>query len=299
MDERLRSVDEDLVPLLPALRAAVQSRQLTVALGFWQRVRFVGLLPFHLHLRWPDCIERLPLNASFAMVPFVDAHLLSIPLYRVSAANEIRRSARLARHEARRCCPNDLVHTDWERGFDKHRAKLGAMVLPGTSFIAADFVSPTGAITKGHRPLLGRFTVREGWRPIVRLPNNQGVSAASAHVLSTVDLLVITSQGLRGRRVLESARYMIRARGVHAPSLIVASTPNDLIALGLEDLVSDAPIFTFGTLPHVSRVTVTTVSRDRPLLDREFEFAVAELSAISPAVRNLVELARSAWWAVT
>jgi hypothetical protein len=192
-DEWLCAVDEDLAPLMPMLRAAVETRRLVVALGLWQRVRFLTLFPFHLHLQWPDYIEQLPLNASFAVVPCFDASLMSLPLYRVSEVNDRRQAARLARHKGRRSCSLDFRHTDWERGFDRHRETLQAMVLPGASFIAVDAVSPAGIITKGHRSVLGRLTVRDGLRPFIHIPSKQGVTAASASAFAIVNLLIINA----------------------------------------------------------------------------------------------------------
>lgn len=294
----LALVDSELHPLIEPTRMAIDTSQPVVALQLWRRTRYASLLPFHLHLRWPDIIERLPLTARITIVPFFDSDLrvANIPLYRVCDANLARRSARWERNENHRAAPGDFVHPDWEQAYDNHRSTLAHLTLPGASFLAIDHITPNGTITKGHRPKLGKFAVRDAPRPYILVPSRSGVATGSALEFAEQDLLIVNVQRLRGRRAVETVRRVLQARGNHSPTLILAASPTDVILTSILDIVPDAPTFPIGTSPEIERVAVTAVGKDRPQVERSFEFAIGGLSGSSTAIDRLVDLAKSAWW---
>jgi hypothetical protein len=88
-----------LVQLVVPLQRAIERRGVVVVLGLWHRMRYVDLLPFHVHLRWPGVVDGLPLNATIAVAPLLDTELVNTPLYGVAAAREARRAARWARSQ--------------------------------------------------------------------------------------------------------------------------------------------------------------------------------------------------------
>ena len=115
-------IDEELRPFLVPLRAAVRHPHLVVALQLWHRAPNLPLLPFHLHLRWPDALAHLPLFAGVSLAPFfsADAEQAELrPLYNVRDAHEARTRARTARYREGRDLPDDFVFADWEDGFKR------------------------------------------------------------------------------------------------------------------------------------------------------------------------------------
>ena len=152
-------IDEELRPFLAPLRSTVRHPHLVVALQLWRRASNLSLLPFHLHLRWPDEIAHLPLFTSVSLAPFFSADVEQaelMPLYSVREAHEARTRARRARYREGRDLPDDFVFADWEDGFKRH-PELGDLVLPGASFVAIDRISQTNAVKKGSRPRLGKY----------------------------------------------------------------------------------------------------------------------------------------------
>lgn len=78
-------IDEELRPFLAPLRSTVRHPHLVVALQLWRRASNLSLLPFHLHLRWPDEIAYLPLFTSVYLAPFFSADVEQaelMPLYK-------------------------------------------------------------------------------------------------------------------------------------------------------------------------------------------------------------------------
>jgi hypothetical protein len=128
------------------------------------------------------------------------------------------------------------------------------------------------------------------------VPAKGGVSEISGRAFADVELLVINIQGLRGRRTIESIQQAIRGRGLDRPTLIIASSPSDLIALGLSDLLDRACVRVLGTPAQIDEVSVAGVGQDRDLAERSFNFAVEELRG-SLKGDYLLDLAKSAWWA--
>jgi len=291
-------IDERLESLLPGLRLAVETRKTIIVLQLWRRTSCVALLPFHLHARWPDAVRELPLSSVFGIVPFSQADLLiaDLHLYSISEASCVRKEARKIRHQENRLLDSDLQITDWEQGFGRHHELAGTR-LSGTAYVAIDRVSPEGAIVPGHRAL-GRIAVRVGIRPSVLVPPRSGVKNGSADCLAGVDVLVVNLQSLRGRKVLEGVGKVLKARGVRRATLIVGASPSDILAAGLEGLARDAQISIVGSVPRVAEVEVTDVGRDRLLAERSFAFGFEDLPVSGPQLDRVLELAKSAWWAI-
>ncbi len=298
--DSLSRIDSGLRPLIDPLRQAIDNSCTVVALQLWYRTPYIPLLPFHLHLRWTDEINALPLTARITLAPFFesDFSLTATPLYRVGDANLSRRRARFERRETCRARPNDMMHPDWEAALGRRRAQLEDRILPGASYLAIDRVSPNGTVTRGHRPYLGRYALRTAPRPSVTVPSARGVSETSALYLSSADSLIIDLQGLRGRRALESVRRLSKARGTNRPTLIVASSPSEILAFDCGEPLENALYVFLGRAPRVPWVHVTAVGRERLLAERGFGFAVEELRGYSPLIDDAVDAAKSAWWAV-
>lgn len=265
----------------------------------WQRIPYLGLLPFHLHLRWTDKLACLPLNMQCAIVPYSGADELRAgrPLYRVDDVLDAREAARRRKWGSNDRHERDLTHPDWEQGCRRHLDELAGDVLSGASFVCIDAMSPAGNITRGHRSSLGRYAVRNALRPSLLVPARSGVSDTSARIFADADLLIVNAQGLRGRRSIESVRRAVNARGFNRPTLIVASSPVDLLALDLSDLASKARVFSIGAVPQFSNIAVSQVGDGRTQADRQFDFTVEELRGRCGLTDHLVDLAKSAWWA--
>lgn len=295
----LQTVDAQLLPLLSPLEYAVKQQKTVVVLQMWQRIPCLGLLPFHLHLRWTNQTACLPLTIQCAMVPYSGAEEARAgrPLYWVDDVLDAREEARRQRGGSKDRHDSDLTVPDWEQGCRRHADEFVGEVLPGASFVCVDVVSPSGNITRGNRCSLGRYAVRNALRPSLLVPTRSGVSDTSARIFADADLLIVNAQGLRGRRSIESARRAVYARGFNRPTLIVASSPVDLLALDLKDLASKAHVFNVGDIPQVSDVAISQVGGGRTQADRQFDFAVEELRGRCGLTDHLVDLAKSAWWA--
>jgi hypothetical protein len=292
------NVDANVQPLLSALRLATDRQQLVVVHQLWHRNRHWALLPFHLHLRWPGTLDALPLSATFALLPFrqSDARLLQTALYAPDDAKRARRQARAFRHELGADLREDFVHEDWEEGLERHRAELSGRLLPPISYLAVDTVTRSGSISRGTRPCLGRFAVRNGFRPHVLVPARGELPESACGLLAGADVMLMDLQGVRGYRALAVMREVLRQRPTHTPGLLLTASPNDLIALDWEALGLEALNFHSGAAPTVHEIRVTIVGRDRPQAEREFEFAVEELLGHSAEIDRLADLAKAAWW---
>ncbi len=234
-----------------------------------------------------------------AVVPFLnpDARLVQIPLYQANEANKVRHQARAHRYALKSYFNNDFVHPDWEEGFRKHRAVLQERLLPGCSFLSIDTVGQSGQISRGNRPYLGARAVRSAPRPHILVPAHGSLSKEAIAVLASADLLLVNLQKVRGQNVLNVIREVLLSRGNKLPSLIIASSPSDLSAIMWSELGLDSADYFVGTAPSLSKVEVTIIGKDRPQIERNFDFAVAELRGYTPLVDNLARLATAAWWA--
>src|SRR5262245_18681140 len=107
--ELLKEFDTDLRALLPALDVARNGR--VVALVPARKLEGVSLLPFHLHVRWPDTLTWFPLTATVTVLPFnaADLEMALQPLYGVGEARATRNDARRARANEMRGLPGDFV----------------------------------------------------------------------------------------------------------------------------------------------------------------------------------------------
>ena len=296
--DSLRLIDEELESLIPYLKLAVENQQPVLVLQMWQRIGCAALLPFHLHLRWANLVPTLSLMSNFGLVPFfgTDDSYTSIPLYSVPDTIRARQNARSARFASGRSLSTDLYIPDWEQGCNNQRDELKEAILPGRAYIGVDVLSPAGMITKGHRPVLGRSAVRNAQRPFLLVPAKGGVTEVSAREFAEVDLLIVNIQGLRGQRAIESVQRAMRARGDRRPTLIIASSPTDIVALGLIELLERAQVCVLGTAPQLNDVKVAEVDQDRAIAERTFEFAVEELREKLEG-HYILDLAKSAWWA--
>lgn len=287
--------------LVPCVRFAVENQTSVVALQLWERRPNLILLPFNFHLKWLNRVPGLSLNAKFGFAPFLatDEAVINDPSssYSVESAVSAREKARRRRAELQMNQSGDFQIPDWEQGFAKHSDELAGVRLPGSSFLGIDLIAASSEIIRGNRSVLGRVSVRNASRPNLIVPSRSGVSDFSAQPFANVDLLVLNLQGLRGRRGLDSVRKILTVRGPRRPTLLVASSPSDLIALGFDSGFTSIPIMCVGKDLRVDKVEVTSVGENRHLEDRSFDFAVDGLRGRSDALDYLLDLAKSAWWA--
>jgi hypothetical protein len=297
----LNLLDSQLDRFLPIVQRAIEKKSTVIALQLWERTPTIALLPFHLHLRWPERIELLSLSATFGFAPYFASDQAIVSgasiLYGVSDASTARERARRNRGQAGTHQPNDFKIPDWEQGYQRHSDDLKDTNLAGSSFLGVDVVSADGEIGKGNRSVLGRVAVRNAYRPFLLVPGRGGVSNLSAPQFSAVDLLLVNIQGVRGRNALDTIRTILSVRASLKPTVIIASSPSDLIALDLSDQLESAEIVCVGSAPTIRDVATVSVSANRYLEDRNFDFAVDELRGRSTAMDHLIELAKRAWWA--
>jgi hypothetical protein len=123
------------------------------------------------------------------------------------------------------------------------------------------------------------------------------VSSIAAKKLAQADLLIANVQGLRGIRSRAGVLAALSARSETLPTLIIASSPNDVSAI-LPDTDRLRPeIYPIQPPPETAGVAVTPVARDRPAAEERFAFATAGIQGASADLDRVLELARSAWWA--
>lgn len=290
---RLAILDEALVPLLEPLVQCGRSGWI-VAFSAWRLIPEVNYLPFHLHLHWPDRIHWLPLNASVTFLPELDID--DQPLYEVNQSRAARREARFTRYQEQRALPLDLEHPDWEDGAARHDARIGDESLSPWSFLSVDQIRANGAVVRGHRPVLGRFASRTDPRPSVLVPTRRRLDGAAIQRLAETDLLIANVQNLRGLRSIRVVTSVTGARQKSKPTLIVASSPSDLYALGIHEEQLVLPVLPVSPPPQTVSADLTLVGLDRPSAEERFRFAVSELAGTSTSVDRVLELAKRAWW---
>jgi hypothetical protein len=295
----LADVDSQLSGFVDPLNQAIVTRTCLALILPWQRIPYVSLLPFHIHLRWPDRLRSLPLNPRIGVVPFFesDASMAATPLYTVADVTRARREARVLRHKEGRCIEGDLTEQDWESKVKKRFSRFSALKLPASSYVAIDRLNADGDIRQGHRSVLGRLA-RSGPRPSVLVPARRGISARAASAFTNLDLLVVNAQGIRGQRTLSTLRAALLECVSRTPTLLVASSPSDLTSLLDEEATNQIQVRFMGKYPSLAKVTVFRVGQDRSSCEREFDFAVQDLREKAPILRELVDLARAAWWAI-
>lgn len=292
--------------LLTPLRAALREQTVVLAQGMWQSFDLVGLLPFLLHTVWADRVPELGLNATLAVIPFTpaDHQVAKAPFCDPAEAHRARYRARAFRNQSRTDLPSDFKHPDWEQGFTNHEAELAGTPLPAMAYLALDQVGADGFLQRGRRPVLGKYAVGSSRRltespprPNLLIPGRRLTPAACTRLVES-DLLIVNVQGTRGARLLESIRYAVQIRGWHRPTLVVASTPSDAVALDIQELPNQGKIISVGSCPDAPRVDVIVVCKERPQSEKVFQFGLLELRGFSPTVDRLVDLGVSAWWRV-
>jgi hypothetical protein len=295
----LQKIDVELNKLIPYIKKAVESNGVVVVLQMWESVKSLSLLPFHLHLRWANVVDGLPLITTFGYIPALqqDWAFIQTPLYKVSEVLESRKQARIKRVKSTTSHKDDLKIPDWEQGCFNHLEKITDHTLAGNSFLCIDSVNSSNICKRGGRPVLGRLANRNGFRPRILIAGKGGISEDSAQSFTEVDLLIVNAQGLRGKSLLRSTSNALRARGSDRPTLIIATSPSDLIMLGLNQLIKNYSLFTIGNVPDINKVSVTPVGLDRPFAERDFSFAVEELRGKGKVDDYLLDLAKNAWWA--
>lgn len=295
----LHQTDVELNEFIPYIKKAVETSSVIVVLQMWNRINSLSLLPFHLHLRWASLIESLPLITTFGYIPILqpDWAFTQTPLYKVSEVLESRKKARIERVKSVNSHKDDLKIPDWEQGCFNHLDTITEHTLAGNSFLCIDSVNSGNIRKRGGRPVLGRLANRNGFRPHILISGKGGISEASAQSFKEVDLLIVNVQGVRGKSLLRSISNALRVRGGNRPTLIVATSPSDLMILELKQLIKNYSLFTIGNVPVINKVSVTPVGLDRPYAERDFAFAVEELRGKGKVDDYLLDLAKNAWWA--
>ncbi|MEI9954176.1 MAG: hypothetical protein WDO74_35685 [Pseudomonadota bacterium] len=287
-------VDQRLTPALEVLQASLSG--VTVAFFPWAELQTASLLPFHLHVRWADRVSWLPLNAKLAFLPFLHDQLSELRIYPPLAAEKWRKGARAARHSAGGF-KNDFACPDWERAIARNRDDFGDVLLPGAAFVSVDEAMPSGVFRRGSRGTLGRRTGQDLVRPQLLTCSRSALGEAHLAQLDEVDLLIIDLQGTTGAATQELARALLTRRSVTRRTLVVASTPSELVPIA-DVLTGYARTSVVGSIPKTPQLIVHAVGEDRVLADRSLDFGLqVEPGAISAAY-FVARQAKHAWWAI-
>ncbi len=290
-------IDEALFPLLELAANAVATHARIPVLSLWKRLPFIPLFAAHLHLRWPGQVKSLPLSPRIGIFPFFasDLELLCRPLYNVQKAQLVRQTARAKRFSVSPTSKGEL-YPDWEQAVDRRRHKLQHLVLPASSFISIDRVNESGDIRQGNRQIIGRFAPRGEPRPQLLVPARVEVTRQLIRAFGSLDLVLINVQNIRGKQLASSIEFFLRELPGTVPTLILASSPADLIFVGALESPSKHPVILTG-LNRSSSVKVKEVNRDRAQAERQFCFATEGLADKSDIISRLVSQAKRTWWA--
>jgi len=294
----IASMDEQLLPLLPSVISALESEGIVTMVSLWHPIPAVALLPFYLHARWPDRVDRFPLLATTALLPYsgADRRLLEEPWCTPADAYKARMYARWYRSEMHIQHPDDFYLADWEEGYKRNREQVGTRRLGASSYLAIDTIQPDGTRSRGSRPYLGRLASRSAPRPTLLLPGRGILSDAAFAHLSLSQLAIVNLQQLRGTRTLDMIRRFLACR-TSLPTLLIASSPSDLFALGFASIEEQVPIHACGGPPALEHLQLALVGRDRLQEEQKFRFAVTELRGYSPTLNAALDLFERAWWA--
>jgi hypothetical protein len=292
-----RALDEALFPLLAVAECAAATRSRIPVLSLWKQLPSVPLFATHLHLRWPGEVKSLPLSPRIGIFPFFasDLELLCRPFYQVQKAQAARQTARARRFSVGSKSKGEL-YPDWEQAINRRRSKLEHLVLPASSFISVDRVNDTGDIRQGNRQIIGRFAPRGEPRPQLLIPARVEVTRKLVRAFCDLDLVLVNVQNIRGKHLAGSIEYFLREISATVPTLIIASSPADFMAVGALEAPSKKPVFVTG-LRSVPKMEVKAVNRDRALAERQFCFAVEGLADKSEILSRLVAHAKRTWWA--
>jgi hypothetical protein len=293
------SLETQLQPLARPVARALQTRGIVATLSLWQPLPALALLPFSLHARWPDRIDQFPLSASMTLLPCsgADRHLLEVPLCTPDEAYQARVYARWYRGEMHTSHEYDFYLVDWEEGYHNHRQKLGQYLLGANSYLAVDVVQPEGTIARRPRPFLGRFALRGVRRPSLLIPGRGALSEAALATLASTELAIFNLQRLRGARTRDTLKGVLAIRRRHSlPTLLVASSPNDLFALEDQEIEYAIPLYTIEHTLALQQLHLASVGRDRLQLEQRFRFAVSDLRGYSAALDTALDECEVAWW---
>lgn len=290
-------IDEQLLPLFPVVAQALEKRGIVAAMSLWHAIPVVALLPFYLHAKWPDRVDGLPLLATTTLLPCsgADRRLLEEPRCTPSDAYDARVYARWCRDEMGTQLPGDFYLSDWEEGYRRHREQVAHRLLGADSYLAIDTVLPDGTHSHSSRPALGRLASRSAPRPALLLPGRGVLSDQALADLSSSQLAIVNLQQVRGPRTLDTIRAVL-ARRTQLATLLVASSPSDLFALGIAEVEEQVPVHAYGGAPALERLQLALVGQDRMQEEQKFLFAVTELRGYSPALDAVLDLIERAWW---
>ncbi len=292
-------LDAQLRPLNDSVGQALATQGIVATLSLWHPVPALALLPFSLHARWPDQVDRLPLFATMTLLPCsgADRRLLEVPLCTPEEAYNARVYARWYRNEVKTAHDDDFYLVDWEEGYNRHRKEIGQRLLGANSFLAVDTVQPEGTIARGSRPYVGRFATRRAHRPSLLIPGRGALSEAALAILASTDLVIFNLQRVRGARTRDMLKGVLAARRrLSLPTLLVASSPNDLFALEDEEIERNVPLYTTADIPALQQLHLAPVGRDRLQLEQNFHFAVTDLRGYSAALDTALDEIELAWW---
>ena len=102
-----------------------------------------------------------------------------------------------------------------------------------------------------------------------------------------LDLVLVNAQNIRGRHLAASIEYFLNEISVNVPMLIIASSPADLIYVHALDPPSKKPVMVCA-IRAAPRMGVKAVNRDRPIVERQFCFAIEGLAEKSEILSRLV-----------
>jgi len=293
------ALEAQLLPLVSPVARALQTQGTVATLSLWQPLPALALLPFSLHALWPDRIDQFPLYASLTLAPCsgADRHLLEVPLCTPDEAYQARLYARWYRNEMQTSHTYDFYLVDWEEGYHKHRQKLGQYLLGANSYLSVETVQPKGNTIRRPRPYLGRFAIRDARRPALLLPGRGILSEAAQATLASTDLAIFNLQRLRGARTCDTLKGVLAIRRRRSlPTLLVASSPNDLFALEDQEIEYGVPLYTTEYTPALQHLQLASVGRDRLQLEQQFRFAVSDLRGYSAALDRTLDECEVAWW---
>lgn len=291
----------DMLPEQSDVFGALRLAQNGMVLAFAQasRVNWLGFYPFLLHLRNPDMVPWLPMTSTVAVMPGRTVELASglLPPFRVADVVETRRVARWDRYNQSRHLPDDFVLNDWENGVNRHRQRLNHLLLPPHAFVSLERVRSDGATVRVPRPTLGRYAERNALRPRILVPGATDVVHNAVVVLAEADLVLVDLQGLRGQRARAAIRSVLQARKPGRPTLAIASSPADVLSLGLET-TANAMCTIVGPVAHLETVAVRTTGRDRLAADAQFTASLEGTTDLGEDGLHLARIANYAWWAI-
>jgi hypothetical protein len=160
-----------------------------------------------------------------------DFDLLCRPFYHVQKAQSVRQAARTKRFSADSKSKGEL-YPDWEQAVDRWRHKLQHLVLPASSFISVDRVNDGGDIRQGNRQIIGRFAPRGEPRLQMLVPARVEVTRQMIRAFGSLDLVLVNVQNIRGKQLASSIEYFLHEMPDTVPTLIIASSPADLMFVG-------------------------------------------------------------------